>query len=425
MMGEIYGGMCPICLGDLIDGVCLHCVAMDSMKASAFSSEPRVLLPEEALTQRTVPIPDSDFDSEFVAVPSSDSDGYDQASVLDFRVVAECGFVGELVISRSMNPLVAIIEFNNLGVEALAYVELNCEGEVYFRKNVVVSHGRSRMHVNIAAGRLRSDQLRYVDMTMQIMVEGMEILNQSTTVVVRPIGELCLDDFTDQIPRWITPNAREVKDLLTSDGAVTREILALGLSSVHGYQEESAIEIYDCVMRQVEGIYNALLKMDLKYVMYSSECGRGTSDGRYQSVKLPREVLRTGCGVCIDLTCLFASIIEAIDIFPILLFPHGHAMPGIILSSKCIPGVPDKMFSGMAHVKTIDVLLGPGKMDCLQVVFFESTTVCYGMPFETSLKKAEESLKELQDLVDNGRYTVVYSKRRYQNIMPMASRCGQ
>lgn len=423
MMGKLYGGMCPKCLGDLTDGICLHCLGMYSAKSAIFSCESRIVLPDDALTQRTVPISEPEWDLESTRQDVSPGpNASDEASSIDFRVAAECGFIGELVTNRSMNPLVAVIEFNNLGGEALAYVVLECEDEVYFRKNIIVAQGRSQMQVNIAAGKLRSDQLRYVDMTMMVSVEGVEILNQSSTVVVRPMGDLCLDDFTEQIPRWITPNAMEIKDLLSADGVVTREILALGMKSVHAYQEEKVVDIYDCVMDQAEGIYNALLKRGLKYVMCPSECGRGTSDDRYQSVKLPREVLRTGCGICIDLTCLFASIIEAIGIFPILLFPKGHAMPGMILSSKCIPGVPYADFSGMRFVKVLDVPSGSGKMDTLQVVFFESTLVCSGHSFKTALESADMDPGDLKDLVKDGRYTVVYSKRRYQNIMPMASR---
>lgn len=80
----------------------------------------------------------------------------------------------------------------------------------------------------------------------------------------------------------------------------------------------------EIVYYQAEAIYNYLTAQGISYVNTPVSFFVNS-----QSIKYPSEVLTTKAGNCIDLTCLFASMIEALDMRPIIIIIPGHAFVGI------------------------------------------------------------------------------------------------
>ena len=47
-----------------------------------------------------------------------------------------------------------------------------------------------------------------------------------------------------------------------------------------------------------------------------------------QRIRTPSEIVAGGFGTCIDLALLFASCLEAVEIYPVVFLLNDHAFPG-------------------------------------------------------------------------------------------------
>lgn len=125
-------------------------------------------------------------------------------------------------------------------------------------------------------------------------------------------------DMTRYFGAYVTPNALSVRDFLVSVADQHPE------RALRGYQGADAGKVRE----QVDAIYKALQKLPMAYVhsviQFSPEEGGGFS----QRVRLPRESLRGKTANCIDLCVLFASLMEAISLHPMLVVVPGHTFIG-------------------------------------------------------------------------------------------------
>ncbi len=83
------------------------------------------------------------------------------------------------------------------------------------------------------------------------------------------------------------------------------------------------------------GIYEATLK---SHMVYSGTKGipQSTDDiqSMVQQLRLPREVITGNTGLCIELSCLYASVLSAAGIDPIIYMVPGHAYPGFKMNGQ-------------------------------------------------------------------------------------------
>ena len=84
------------------------------------------------------------------------------------------------------------------------------------------------------------------------------------------------------------------------------------------------MEEKEIVAEQAGAIYKALTSMGVKYVNTPVSFGEGI-----QRVKFPAETLEDRSGNCIDLSVLFASAFELLDMRPAILIIPGHAFVGV------------------------------------------------------------------------------------------------
>jgi hypothetical protein len=100
-----------------------------------------------------------------------------------------------------------------------------------------------------------------------------------------------------------------------------------------GYPSNSGPAADEAVTAQVRALYNALRDRDggITYqnrntVPFTDEFGDQTSLS--QKVRLPARSLREGCANCLDGAVLFASLLAAMDLDPVILFMPDHAVVG-------------------------------------------------------------------------------------------------
>ncbi len=88
-------------------------------------------------------------------------------------------------------------------------------------------------------------------------------------------------------------------------------------------------------VRFLAGIYEATRK---SHMVYSGTKGipKSTEDVQsiVQQVRLPREVITGNTGLCIELSCLYASVLSSAGIDPIIYMVPGHAYPGFRMNGQ-------------------------------------------------------------------------------------------
>lgn len=126
----------------------------------------------------------------------------------------------------------------------------------------------------------------------------------------------CYVTPNDPIVKYYTANIQE-KILKGETAGVTRELKE--------------------AVRFLMGIYEATKRSGM---VYSSTGGIPTKVGDKssltQSIRLPREVITGNTGLCIELSLLYASIINSAGLEPIIFLIPGHAYPGFRLNGQYV-----------------------------------------------------------------------------------------
>ena len=98
--------------------------------------------------------------------------------------------------------------------------------------------------------------------------------------------------------------------------------------SLSGYQTKNAQKVDN----QVKALFEAQLRRDIKYVnppaSWELLAQKNTTQHNIQKIRTPTEVLVERHGTCIDTTLVFAGILEAAGLNPIIALIPGHAFVG-------------------------------------------------------------------------------------------------
>ncbi len=126
-------------------------------------------------------------------------------------------------------------------------------------------------------------------------------------------------DNVDLLACFVTPNDPVVKYYTQS----VQEKVLKGEATVFSNDPKD-------VLRFLTGIYDATL---MTHMVYSGAKGIPQSLGDIasysQQMRLPREVITGNTGLCIELSFLYASMISAAGLEPVIFLVPGHAYPGI------------------------------------------------------------------------------------------------
>lgn len=130
-----------------------------------------------------------------------------------------------------------------------------------------------------------------------------------------------IEDHSKYIAAWVTPNLREIKQLI-KDAAIQEDIKFVGYFASNEEEKE------EIVLKQIKALFNT---MQSRYqIKYRDEIvNYGTKKAfLFQQINLPIEIIKSHSGNCIELTLLFASVLETIGIHPIIALMPGHAFIG-------------------------------------------------------------------------------------------------
>lgn len=175
--------------------------------------------------------------------------------------------------------------------------------------------------IRITYGKKGSHEL---DESFGFMMEGRGDLVYTSIPASQISSYADLFDNADLIPCFVMPNDPIVKYFAQQ---IQQKVLKGEDASVYNNPRE-------CI-RFMEGIYQATL---MAHFVYSGTSGVpenfGDVSSTVQSIRLPREVITGKTGLCIELTLMYASIMEEAGIHAIVFLAPGHAFPGFEVNGE-------------------------------------------------------------------------------------------
>ena len=127
---------------------------------------------------------------------------------------------------------------------------------------------------------------------------------------------------------FVKPNCESIHQL-QSDVAREMQKIAGGDASLAGYQLDR-----EHVFKMCAAIYRAIQK---KGISYSNPASSFNLPG--QKIRMPDTVFKYKLATCLDSSILFASIMEACQLHPVIIIISGHAFAGCFLADSHLPQI--------------------------------------------------------------------------------------
>lgn len=132
----------------------------------------------------------------------------------------------------------------------------------------------------------------------------------------------------DMLAAWVTPQDPAIRDLLerTTQRIANNPSLYPGTTEMVGYDGAP-----QDVVNQVNAIYDTLEQdYHLRYSRITIHYGQPA----VENILLPKDVLQSGLGMCVETTVTMASAIESLHMRPFLYIISGHAFLGVAPSAS-------------------------------------------------------------------------------------------
>lgn len=181
-----------------------------------------------------------------------------------------------------------------------------------------------------------------------------------------------LSSLSELIAAFVTPNHPAVEQILRSASRKLKEWTGDG--SLSGYQSKNP----ERVAKTTAAIYESIAELDLNYITPPA-----SFEIEGQRIRLPDRILDAKMGTCLDLAVLAAACLEQAGLFPLMVFIHGHAFPGVWLIDECFP-----------ESAVTDPITLRKRVDLKEILVFESTLVTHSprKAFELALIEGQRRL---------------------------------
>lgn len=179
--------------------------------------------------------------------------------------------------------------------------------------------------------------------------------------------------FPDFLAAYVTPNHPVIAELLQSTSKWLEKWTHQ--PSLEGYQCQSPNRV-----KTMAAVYAAIQERNITYANPPS-----SFETLGQRVRLCDTVMEQQLGTCMDMTLLYASVLEAIGLNPVLVLMNGHIFAGVWLVDQSFadpleedPSQLEKRMATGIH----------------ELIVVECTAMCAGKTynFETAVKMAEENV---------------------------------
>lgn len=150
--------------------------------------------------------------------------------------------------------------------------------------------------------------------------EGELIASKKTSFTFDPISKALGNDAIEELSAsYLTPEDEQIVKIKEEAEDILKEKYQ---SSFGGYSYHDPNKIIE----ELDSIYLALSNKNL-----SLSLGAEDSTSCLSDVRLPYELLRDGCGNCLDFCFLYASLVESLSLRSILIFTKEKPLVGVYL----------------------------------------------------------------------------------------------
>ncbi len=216
-------------------------------------------------------------------------------------------------------------------------------------------------------------------------VYGNILIHKVSTLKIRSKYDMDLKEVRLRTAQFVNPRNRAVSEMVAnSDGLLATSMD--GRYKVQGYQNSGKD-----VIRQMEAVYKMLYHMGMRYVSDTFTFNKAAEN--YQHVRAPDKVMADKSGNCLELCILYASFMEAMGLEPVIAFPPGHAVVGVVLGTDLYNTRSD--YEGPDDAPYVEMDFAGKKA----FVMFIEITMC---PFNGDfLKAAETAEKEIEGNINS------------------------
>ena len=214
------------------------------------------------------------------------------------------------------------------------------------------------------------------------------------------------ESYRDLLPVFVLPNHPAISALM-HDAAKRLEKWGKP-TSLEGYQSLDPNRVRDLVA----AAYAAIQK---KNIVYADPPASFSVVG--QRIRTPETILDQHLGTCMDMTLLYAALLEGMGLDPLLVMMNGHIFAGVWLKER----TQEELKSSNIIIDRLDELTKRIDNGSDKMTFVECTAMCSGkkIDFEEAEKIAKrENLGE----PENFRFAIDVLRARNYGITPLPSR---
>ncbi|HWE01603.1 MAG TPA: hypothetical protein VG326_04270 [Tepidisphaeraceae bacterium] len=229
-----------------------------------------------------------------------------------------------------------------------------------------------------------------------------EVIDGATTIAVRTI-DVKIQPYAHWPMIWgaywtlaafVWPNQSAVQDLIKRAAALQQK--KFGTTAFEGYQGMRSRP--ERVRQQVASLHDALGPDGIGLNYINPPASFLAADGSFgQKIRFPNNVVTDGRGTCLDLTVLLASMLEQINVDPLLVLIYGHAFVGYMTEEG--PGL-GAMSTNLLEDKSAQSLYAGRKIE-----FLNSVNMTFGEGFESACKTGRAYVEQRLDALRQGRTT--------------------
>lgn len=211
-----------------------------------------------------------------------------------------------------------------------------------------------------------------------------------------------LEYIPELLAAFVMPNSSGIDSILGETG---RLLTKNGKNSIlNGYSDNSAIKVWD----MVSALYSVLAGKNFTYCLPPA-----SFEHNGQKIRLAKDILNNRVVTCLDATVLFASALEQMGLYPVIVVIKGHAFVGVWLKPVSL----GEMIVDSAEQLRKRIALN-------ELLVFEAVAISNSpVPkFSTAKSLAEEKIAYGND--DNFEYMLDIHMARAHKIMPLSLTTG-
>ena len=162
------------------------------------------------------------------------------------------------------------------------------------------------------------------DLVVTVEAGGVDVLRDLRAIDVLAYNEWPgLQDMPGLLAAFVSPNHPDLSPVLHAVAERLEQVTGDG--ALNGYQAGDPQR----VRAMLAAVHDAVCAASVRYVSAPPSFERSG-----QKIRMPEQVLGERLGTCLDLSLLYAAVLEQIGLQPVLIVQNGHALVGVWLTDE-------------------------------------------------------------------------------------------